>query len=583
MSLSAVIHDAATDRWLRFNEPRRVIEVHTVEAVVPSLRSVVKAVSEEGLYAAGCVGYEAAPAFDDSFRIGQEPTFPLLWFGLYDAPEVIELPWTVPGPAFKALRWTPSVGREEYENAVAGVRELIAGGETYQVNYTFRLTAPFDDDPWELFLRLIRAQRAGYGAYVDSGRFAVCSASPELFFHKENNCVTARPMKGTTPRGRTLEEDEKQAAWLRRSEKNRAENVMIVDMIRNDLGRIARIGSVNVPRLFEIERYPTLWQMTSTVTAEIESPVDEIFGALFPCASITGAPKSHTTGIIAALETTPRNIYTGAIGYIAPNGTAQFNVAIRTVLVDRERKRAEYGVGGGIVWDSTGEGEYGECVVKSRILMDAPVEFSLLETLLYSPEDGWFLLDGHLRRLHGSARYFGIHVETGRIVKKLEALAETLPPASHKVRVLVSQEGAVTCEVSPLDTGGGDGPVRLGLAKEPVDSSNRFLHHKTTNRAVCESAVTAVSDCDDVLLWNERGEITETTIANVVFRIGGELVTPPVSCGLLAGVYRADMIERGLVRERIVFAGDIETAEQTYVINSVRKIRRAECVIKDGR
>ncbi len=298
-----------------------------------------------------------------------------------------------------ALSWEPSICRKTYEAGIQKVRELIRKGDTYQVNYTYRLRAGFAGDPWALFAGMVQAQGAHYSAFIHAGDWVICCASPELFFRRQGADLLCRPMKGTSPRGLWSADDAAQAEALRTSVKNQAENVMIVDMVRNDLGRVARLGSVGVRSLFDVEKYPTLWQMTSTVKCETSASVPEIFGALFPAASITGAPKVRTMAIISELEDSPRRIYTGSIGFIAPGGFAQFNVAIRTVLIDRHAQAAEYGVGGGIVWDSVPETEFEECQTKSRILTTPRPQFALLETMRWTPKEGFYLLDLHLRRL----------------------------------------------------------------------------------------------------------------------------------------------------------------------------------------
>jgi para-aminobenzoate synthetase / 4-amino-4-deoxychorismate lyase len=341
------------DGWLYFSHPHRVIEIQKPGELIPALREIEDLVNAKDWHAAGFLSYEAAPAFDQVLRVLAERSgakseggFPLLWFGLYPAPRISDLPEPAsPKPAFT---WSPTVPRDTYNAAIDQIKNHIVNGRTYQVNYTMRLQTGFDADPWNFFLHLAQTQN-NHAAYIDTGRFVIASASPELFFQLDGDTITGRPMKGTVKRGRTTTEDKEQAEWLRRSEKNRAENVMIVDMIRNDLGRIAKVGSVHVPELFTTEKYPTLWQMTSTVKATTSASVTNIFKALFPCASITGAPKVSTMRIISELETTPRKIYTGSIGYIAPNRKATFNVAIRTALIDRETQTAEYGVGGGIL------------------------------------------------------------------------------------------------------------------------------------------------------------------------------------------------------------------------------------------
>lgn len=570
-----MIRDAAAGRWLQFRQPRRVIETCHIDEVIPKLRLVERAVQERGRYAAGFISYEAAPAFDSALHVRPQSSFPLVWFGIHGQPEVIDLPVHPPRPAHAALHWAPSVSRAEYDRAIAQIKTHIARGETYQVNYTFRLRTPFTSAAWTFFLELVRAQQAEYAAYVDTGRFTVCSASPELFFALDGRRLISRPMKGTAARGLTFAEDREQSEWLRRSEKNRAENVMIVDMVRNDMGRVAEIGSVQVPDLFSVEQYPTLWQMTSTVTATTEASVVDIMAALFPCASITGAPKPRTTQIISALESTPRRVYTGCIGFIAPNRQAQFNVAIRTVLLDRVEDQAEYGVGGGIVWDSSDRDEYAECLVKARVLTERWPEFSLLETMLWTPDDGYFLLPYHLRRLHDSAAYFGFPAALNRIEARLMDLSTSLPPTRHKVRLLVAQDGGIKCRATPLPTGREPGPVRLRIAPSPLRSDDPFLYHKTTHRQVYDAAREACTDCDDVLLWNERDEVTESSTANVVVELEGEQLTPPVSCGLLPGTFRAWLLDQGTVREEIVTMDTLRRADKTYVVNSVRKWRRA--------
>lgn len=575
MTNEVVIQDSALGRWLRFRKPSLVVEASRIEEVLPKLRVIEKTVGEEGLYAAGFSSYEAAPAFDAALKVRPLTSFPLMWFGLYSQAEALRFLPPSTGSAYRLGEWTPSANRTAYDQAVSQIKEHIARGETYQLNYTFRLRAPFSGDAWPLFFELAQAQQGEYAAYIDTGRFAICSASPELFFRLYGRQLTSRPMKGTAERGRTLSEDDARAEWLFNSSKNRAENIMIVDMMRNDMGRIAAIGSVEVLSLFDVERYPTVWQMTSTVTATTDATLCGILGALFPCASITGAPKPRTMKIIADLETTPRRIYTGCIGFIAPNRRAQFNVAIRTVLVDRERNEAEYGVGGGIVWDSVSRDEYEECQVKARVLTARRPDFSLLETMLWTPNDGYFLLRYHLQRLRDSAAYFGLRADVDGIQGELASVAGSLPKEPHKVRLLVRQDGAFSLQAIPLDGTTDAEPVRLQLAATPVDLADPFLYHKTSHRQVYEVARAACSDGDDVLLWNERGEITETSIDNVVVELDGELRTPPVKCGLLPGTFRAWLLEKGKVREKVVTIEELKRSERIFVVNSVRKWRDA--------
>lgn len=556
--------------WRRYVNPARVVTAERPGDVVPAMQALERAVEEEGLHAAGYLTYESGAAYSLTTHSLSPDAPPLLWFGLYKGYEPAAAPAS--DATYHFGDWQPSLTYEAYEVAIGRIKEAIAAGNTYQANYTFHLRAPFEGEPWALFANLAAAQRAEFCAYIDLGRYAICSASPELFFRLDGSTLTSRPMKGTAPRGLTAAGDRHQADWLRASEKNRAENVMIVDMIRNDFGRIARTGSVQVPALFTVERYPTLLQMTSTVTAETDAPLGEILAATFPCASITGAPKVSTMRLINALEPEPRGVYTGAIGFIAPGRRAQFNVAIRTAVIDRAHGLADYGVGSGVVWDSDARSEYDECLLKARVLAapsGASADFRLLESLRWTPEAGYFLLDRHLRRLADSAGYFVFSLDRVAVERELAALAGSLTGDS-KVRLLLHRDGRIALEAEPLTAGARTEPVRVGLAREPVSSVDVRLYHKTTRREPYESARASRPDCDDVMLWNERGELTESTIANLVLVIDGRRLTPPVSAGLLAGTMRAALLESGEIEEHILTTADLARATEIWLVNSVR-------------
>jgi para-aminobenzoate synthetase / 4-amino-4-deoxychorismate lyase len=565
------------DAWWKFSNPHRVILTEKLEDVRKGLEEVEQLVNEHGWTAAGFVSYEAAPAFDPSLKVIPSQKFPLLWFGLYDEPQILQTFEVFESLA--PLNWQPDTEKETYNAAIQTIKERIAQGKTYQVNYTMRLSTDFVTDSrketdvlaQQLFAHLAHSQNK-YAAYLDIGNWAICSASHELFFDLDGEVITGRPMKGTVKRGRTNNEDTIISNWLRASDKNRAENVMIVDMIRNDIGRIAEIGSVHVPELFTIEKYPTLFQMTSTVKAKTKTSVADIFSALFPCASITGAPKVSTMNIIAELETSPRRVYCGSIGYIAPNRKARFNVAIRTALVDKQNGKAEYGVGGGIVWDSTSADEYGEALLKARVLTDPQQkEFSLFETLLWTPEEGFFLLDHHIARIMDSARYFGFTTETTESTEKRisEVLSQLVAGASlpKRVKLLMNSLGEISSEVRDFQ------PInkvfQVCLAKQPVNSNERFLFHKTTKRDIYDNSV--IEGYDDVLLYNENNELTEFTIGNLVLEIEGQLFTPPIECGLLAGTFRADLIESGKIKERVIRIDELKRCDKIFLINSLRK------------
>ena len=572
-----VMHCADQAQWLSFSNPIEIITARSANAVLPALHQIEETVQTERCYAAGYIAYEAAPAFDEALRVHSSVSaLPLLWVALYRAAQPIELPPPV-ASAYTLGTWRPSVTWDEYERAIMIIKDHIAAGRTYQVNYTYRLRASFQGDPWSLFLSLAQ-QQTRYAAYLDLGRFAICSASPELFFQLNNPTLTARPMKGTAPRGKTLQADRAAGEWLHHSEKNRAENVMIVDMIRNDLGRIAAVGTVQVPRLFEVECYPTVLQMTSTVTAQSTGSLAQLMTALFPCASITGAPKVSTMQIIAELEPTPRGIYTGCIGYLAPDRTAQFNVAIRTTTIDRATACAEYGVGSGIVWDSDAADEYRECEIKTRVLTAQPLEFDLLEALLWTPTAGYFLLARHLARLRDSAAYFDRPLNETALREQLATVSHSLPPADHKVRVTLSREGMFTVTATPLSCIARAPVQRVALAPQPVDADDVFLYHKTSRRAVYDAARAVLPECDDVLLWNTRGELTESCTANLVIDLDGELITPPITCGLLGGTLRAELLAQQRLVERVIPIALLGAARQIFLINSVRKWLTAELI-----
>jgi para-aminobenzoate synthetase/4-amino-4-deoxychorismate lyase len=549
---------------LAFENPVETRLAWTHDEVLPLLE-FAEAQARSGAYVALMISYEASPAFDSALCTHESGEFPLAWAAVF-AEAASE---TQGGRDFYWGSWAPRINKSEYDAAVLRIKELIAAGDTYQVNYSFPLTCSFpltatlSSDAYGWYRELCLAQGAGYCAYLDLDRYQVLSLSPELFFERRGDRVLTRPMKGTIRRGRWTAEDEELAARLRNSTKDKAENIMIVDLLRNDLGKVSVPGSVHVSSLFAAERYETVWQMTSTVESTLRPGTSfvELMSALFPCGSVTGAPKIRTMQIIRELERFPRGVYTGAIGFLKPGGDCIFNVAIRTVVIDKETGVATCGVGGGVTIDSTAAGEYEECLVKSRFLATRPVEFELFETMLV--EDGEvFLLERHLERLRASAEYFGFD----RFSLDLK-----FPSQTAKLKLTLSKDGRLTSETSPIPNA--VEVKRVTLAKQPVDSSDRFLYHKTTHRDLYS---------DDIIMWNERGEITECGIANVVVRIDGELFTPPVSCGLLPGTFRGHLLDRGEIKERVITIEEFKNASEIYLINSVRKWMRAELVVEQN-
>ncbi|MBP1948094.1 aminodeoxychorismate synthase component I [Virgibacillus litoralis] len=547
-----------------FQDPLEIIETTCIEEVKPALEKIQKAI-DSGFYAAGYLSYEAAPAFDNAYQVNSGSKMPLLWFGIFqESLHEIENNKA----SYNVSEWKPTVSIEEYNSNIDRIKNQIKLGDTYQVNYTIRMESEFEGDATAYYNQLASAQTSDYSAYMDLGDFSILSASPELFFKMRNGKITTKPMKGTIGRGKSYSEDLKNAEWLFQSEKNRAENVMIVDLLRNDLGMIAKPGSVKVPRLYSIEKYPTVYQMTSTVTAEVKdgTRILDVFNVLFPCGSITGAPKVSTMKIISTLENSPREVYCGTMGYITPEQEAIFNVPIRTVMIDNRDGSAQYGVGGGITWDSTKQGEYEEILHKTKLLTRDKCDFQLLETLGLRDRE-YIVLDYHLERLDNSAAYFNFQIDLAYVRKRLIKFAESITNGEYRVRLLVSADGEISIESNvPAVL---DKPVYVKLAPNPINKQDEFLYHKTTNRTVYEKF--DKTGLFDVLLWNEEREVTEFTIGNVVIELNDKLYTPPVECGLLAGTYRKYLLEEGIITERRIKLEEIHLCSKVWLINSVRK------------
>lgn len=574
-------------RSAAFDDQVGVIEATRLSDVGPAIAAIEEATAA-GLWAVGFISYEASPAFDPNLTVRRSndqfhPQLPLVWFGLYRTRHLNPSPDLDLG-AYSLTDWEPVDSAGDYVHAVDEIRQRIIAGDTYQVNHTTRLRASFSGDSVSFYHDLAAAQSGGYGTYLDTGRYKIVSASPELFFDRYPSddgpdLLITRPMKGTAPRGRWGAEDALRRTQLENSDKDRAENLIIVDLLRNDLGRVSEFGSVAVSDLLAVERYDTVWQMTSTITGMVDPtvPLLEVLQALFPCGSITGAPKVRTMQIIAEQESTPRGVYTGAIGFVAPSGSpgprASFSVGIRTVVIDSETGDAEYGAGGGITYDSDPQAEYAEALLKARILDYGRSDFELLETLRWNPVTGWFWLDRHLDRLEESAEYFTVPVDRTKVIERLQAAIAGVPTES-RIRLTVSRRGRIRVEVEPLSQE--ERPsAALAIDLEPVETNSPFLFHKTTRRAVYDERRARHPDADDVLLVNERGELTESTIANVAVKLDGRWYTPPVEAGCLPGVYRAVLLEEGRLAERRISVADLEKCEGIAVVNSVRLWRAA--------
>jgi para-aminobenzoate synthetase/4-amino-4-deoxychorismate lyase len=548
--------------WLYFCSPVKVIRAYILEDVMGVL---TEAADWDG-WAVGYVGYEAASAFDVALSVKKNDK-PLAWFGLYDAPERVDIP---AGGSAVSAEWISDTDKSTYSKQINLIKDHIMDGDTYQVNHTIRLKSHISD-AWKFFLN--NMSEAEFSVYMQTDDLTICSASPELFFDLDGDVITCRPMKGT---GRD-------AHHLALSIKDRTENIMIVDMIRNDLGHICSPGSIIADPLFTVQPFDRIWQMTSTVKGKTDISIPDIFKALFPCASITGAPKCRTMQIIKELENSARGVYCGAIGYMAPGRKSRFSVAIRTAEIDRRTGDATYGVGGGIVWDSQPASEWNECALKTEILGGelnylpvgrvSPIsplsDFQLLETMLY--DNGIVYLNEHIQRLTRSAAQLGFNLDISELVQRLSAISGP----SQRLRLLLSRDGIITLEAFPFIVQ--QKPrCRIALSCEPVDSDTLMLYHKTTCREIYNKAKDTFPAADDVILWNTRGEVTESTIANVVARIDGKLVTPPLSCGLLPGTMRAALLQQGKISERVISLDELREADEIFLINSLRGWMPAE-------
>ena len=570
------LDDAARGVGYEFDRPLRTWVAGCIDEVVGVI-SQAEAAAGEGRWVIGFVTYEAARAFDAAFPVAEpSATLPLAWFCAFE--ERREVPLAEPptsGPFVDGVVRTH--GSAWYRDGVQQVRELIATGGVYQVNLTDRVRCRLVADPFDLYRSMVSTQGGSFNAFLDLGEAVVASASPELFLRIDGDTITTRPMKGTRRRHGRPDTDRLLADELHESEKDRAENVMIVDLLRNDLSRLSSPGGVSVPDLFRVERYETVWQLTSTVQATLRPDVGlaDVFAATFPCGSITGAPKVAAMRAIARLEPSPRGLYCGAIGMITPSHdgarpSSIWSVAIRTAVIDAADGRVEFASGGGITYDSVPADEDDELESKVAVLRSARPAFELFETLRLD-EHGARNLPLHLRRLAASAEYFGFRCDVAAI--EAEVLAAVVPLVAHRLRIVLDRRGRHRLEISALE----DAPdhVRLGVATERVRSDDPFLCHKTTRRAIYDRARSANPAADDVLLVNERDEVVETTVANLLFRLGAAWFTPPLTSGGLPGVGRDVQLQAGAVVERVLPLHELAACDELAVVSSLRGRRSA--------
>ena len=548
-----------------FQNPIEILQTNEPKKVIDILNQVELAVNN-GYYAAGFLSYEATEAFLPVNSFARDE-FPLIWFGIFD-----KVSTQVPKKQnnFKVSNWMPEITQDEYNQAFDEIKNAFKLNQTKQVNYTLQLNAKFNGDSYAYYQTLKEKQNADYSCYLSLENVDILSLSPELFFDLKTDLITLKPMKGTKERGKNSFEDHVFKEELKNSTKDKLENQLIVDLMINELKTISNPNSIKVKKPFEISTFPTLFQMTSTIEAKLKpnKKLSDIFTPLFPCGSITGTPKIETINFINKLENRNRQIYCGTIGFITPKKEATFNVPIRTVSINKHNKQARYDVGGGITHLSNPHDEYNEAFTKAKILNDSGKDFDLIETFgLY--QGNFIAYKAHLNRLKSSAEYFNFKIDIDYIDTKLKLLAKNNSSENLRIRLLVNSLGDITITSTPLII---DNEIKkVSLAKKPIDKNNIFLYHKTTNRDVYDDLKSDYKNSFDVILWNQNNEITEFTIGNLVIEYNNELITPPVSSGLLPGTYREILLENQTIKENIITKNMLQKATSIWLINSVRK------------
>lgn len=588
-------------RSFLFLKPAAVVKARSGGAVMEALWKIEKFV-DSGYYAVGYLTYEAGLFFEELLATNRKFNFPLLWFGIYEEPLIFNHktqkfegdikylnltkkefgfdklnPYIHNDGHYKIINPNFSLAAKPYSHRIDKIKRHIEKGDTYQVNFSFKYKFNFCGSPEKLFLDLSLKQPVPYGAFIKHDSLTILSFSPELFFRKNGCMLTVKPMKGTMSRGLNVTDDHLKSSALARSPKTKAENIMIVDLLRNDLGKISETDTVKPRKIFEVEKHKTLFQMTSTIKSKLKKEVTltDIFANLFPSGSVTGAPKIRTMQIIEELEKEPRKIYTGAIGFITSHKDCAFNVAIRTIVIDKKQKTGEMGIGSGIVYDSDVRSEYSECKLKADFLVKKEPVFSLIETMLW--KDGIALLPLHLRRLGDSAEYFGFPFDRKKILKALRAETSCFEKGkSYKLRFLLDEKGEAKIESFLLEPQE-DKVLSIVLSDKKINSQNPLLYHKTTSRKLYnkEYSKCLKKGFDEVIFTNENGQITEGAISNIIIKRDNVFYTPPLSCGLLNGVYRQFLFKKKMgLKEKILYKKDLLTADEIYLTNAVMGMRK---------
>lgn len=573
-----------------FEKPVEIIRADVPEEVEAAL-SALQAGVGRGLHAAGFFSYELGYLLEPRLAhlLPAQRKVPLLWFGLYASPREMTGA-EVQGWLTEEAIGNPTLGElahgwdsVSYLKRFDEVQKNIRSGDIYQLNLTFKAKFNLEGSPLALYRDLRLKQRVAYAGIVDTGDVTILSASPELFIDQHDRMIETRPMKGTAPRAGTPEGESEMRHTLSTDIKSRAENLMIVDLMRNDLGRIADLGSVSVTDLFTVETFKTLHQMTSGVRAHLKDGVGiiDILKAIFPPGSITGAPKIRAMELIRELETEARGVYCGAIGRFSPGGSAQFNVAIRTAVIDR-KGAGEMGIGSGIVADSDGPKEYAECLLKMKFLTDPVRRFELIETMLYVPGDGVWLRGYHLARLAASAAYFGFVYDAVKVRDVIDAAIATHADKRLRVRLLLDEDGGVSATATPQPETPADAVMRYVISDTRISSTDLFLYHKTTRRELYDREWKHYSEtlgADEVVYLNENGELAEGSRTTIFLERDGRLLTPRLAAGLLPGTLRAALIDDGRAVEARLTIEDVNAAKVIYLGNSVRGLVRAEPLV----
>jgi len=568
--------DKDNSESLLFSNPLSIIEFNHNDNIKDFFSKIQK-LSKKGLWLAGFFSYEFGYYLEPALSSCRKKNYtPLAWLGAFKKP--LRIDHKNPqikeesAPLFLDSNYSinnirPNIGHSQYAQQIKKIKHYLQEGLTYQVNYTFKVNFDFAGSPIDFYLDLRHTQPTSYSSLINTGRENFISLSPELFFKKEANKMTTRPMKGTTARGLNSEDEKELVAEFKKNKKIKAENLMIVDLLRNDLGRIS--DKVKVLKLFEVEKYRTLYQMTSTINADLKPRLgwQKIFSALFPSGSVTGAPKIKTMQLIQELEKEPRGLYTGSIGYIAPDKTACFNIAIRTAHIINSK--GELGIGGGIVYDSDQQNELNEALLKGKFLIEKLPKLALIETILWDEATGYFLLDLHLERLKQSADFFCIPLDLRKLKIKLKNVISSTQ-GKQKVRILLHSNGYIHAEKSNLVKL--PESIKVKISSQRLDPENKFLYHKTTNRGFYnqQKRLANQEGFFETIFLNTEGELTEGTISNIFIVKKGKMYTPALSCGLLPGVLRSHLINIGKASERILYLKDLLLAQKVYIGNSVR-------------